>query len=246
MNIINDGTAIEILKQFSFKEAVLIILFLSLLYVIGLMVIKLLDIVVDLFRARVFNKHSAKKDKVLHDKYLDKTADIHVDINNKLSEIAMLNSCDRVTVWLFSNSEYGLSGLSFYYQSCKFEYVAHNAPSIIAANVKMPTEATPTLRNNLMRSNPIPVFMYDVKDFSGQDYLIFRSYYLKSAAFMPLTPNGNVVGYLVVGWIFEQRECDFSDEDKLQLAKQAAAIDVLLEQLEKATQIKQRMKNNRI
>jgi hypothetical protein len=239
-------SAVEILKHFRLKEAILIILFLALLYVVGLTVIKLLDILVELFRTKVLKKHGQKKDKALHDSYLDRTANIHVEINNKLSEIALANNCDRVTIWLFSNSEYGLSGLSFYYQSCKFEHVAHHAPSVIALGVKMPTEATPTLRNNLMRSKPIPTFVHDIKNCEMQDAGIFHFYHLKSAAFIPLTPNGNIAGCLVVGWIFNRRENDFSDEDKLQLAKQAAAIDVLLEQLEDASKIKSKIKCSRM
>lgn len=239
-------SAVEILKHFSLKEAILIILFLALLYVIGLTVIKLLDILVELFRTKVLKKHGQKKDKILHNHYLDRTADIHVEINNKLCEIALANNCDRVTIWLFSNSEYGLSGLSFYYQSCKFEYVAHHAPSVIASGVKMPTEATTTLRNNLMRSKPIPTFVYDIRNCNMQDSSIFRSCQLKSAAFLPLTPNGDIAGCLVIGWIFNQRETDFSEDDKLQLIKQAAAVDVLLEQLEEASKLKSKIKCNRM
>ena len=229
---------VEILNSFSPQEAVLIIVFLMVLYIIGLTIIKVLDVLVDLFRSKVMKKHGSKKEKVWHDHYLDRSADINLDINNKLRDIAQINSCDRVTVWLFSNSGCGLNGLSFYYQSCRFEYVTHRAPSIIVSGVKMPVEATPTLRNNLMRSKPIATFVFDVNNCDMQDVLIFKAYQLKSVAVLPLTSNGSVVGCLAVSWIFNRRETDFSEEDKTELGKQAAAIDVLLGQLEESAKVK--------
>lgn len=233
---------VEILKQFSLKEAILIILFLAILYVIGITVMKLLDIAVELFRTKVLKKHGQKKDKVLRNHYLDRTADIHVEINSRLSEIALANNCDRVTVWLFSNSEYGLNGVSFYYQSCKFEHVSHRAPSVIASGVKMPTEATPTLRNRLMRSSPVPTFIHDVKNSGIQETPVLMSYQLKSAAFIPLSPHGNIAGCLVIGWVFNQKPGDFTDDEKVQIGKQAVAIEVLLEQLEDASKYKSKVR----
>lgn len=231
MNI-DIGTVKGIVETMSFSESISIIAYLVIL-VFMLVIVQGIANTINKFFQKKMIRSKNKNEMSAYNKSIKKSIQVVYDIQEELKHIRQYLKCNAAQIWLYSNGEKSFFGVCFNYQSIKYEDVEYGFPSIIQSSMKIATTATPYLSEMMFNHPKEIVAIKSVKNFDIPDKVIFESMKLASLCCAAIQIKNMTIGYLLVGWLGNERQKDFDDEEIQEIENTAQRLSGKFSLLEK-------------